>query len=246
MDGPRYSGTEAAEGLAYLTRSHATRCGRIVEQGPAALLADHATMFVLEHLTVRRGDRVAEPGCGTGVLSLYAALAGAHWVVGTDVDPDALAAARQNAVLNGIANVSFVPGSLLEPVPAGLDLVVALLPHKPAPRPFNQRYYGGPDGTDLLLAVIRQSAERLNAGGRLVLYVNSIANPERVAREFARDFEVRLLAEKRRHFTREEWDGLTPGMFAHLEARRACGEADFGQDEQGLYFMARLHEGIRR
>lgn len=236
----------AADDRACLTRWHTTRCGRLVEQGPAALLADHATLFSLEHLTVQRGERVAEPGCGTGVLSLYAALAGARSVVGTDVDPDALQAARQNAAANGLAHVSFVQGSLLEPVAAGLDLVVANLPHKPAPRPFSHRFYGGPDGTDLLLAVIGQAAGRLVAGGRLVLYVNSIANPRRVAREFARDFDVRLLAEKRRYFTREEWDSLTPGMFAHLEARKACGEADFDRDDQGLYFMARLHEGIRR
>lgn len=238
--------TAAADDGACLTRCHTTRCGRLVERGPAALLADHATLFILEHLTVRRGDRVAEPGCGTGVLSLYAALAGARSVVGTDMDPHALKAARQNAVANGVVNVSFVQGSLLDPVPAGLDLVVANLPHKPAPRPFDQRYYGGPDGTDLLLAVIGQAAGRLVAGGRLVLYVNSVANPQRVARELARDFDVRLLAEKRRYFTREEWDGLAPGMFAHLEARKGCGEADFEHDDQGFYFMARLHEGIRR
>lgn len=238
--------TAVADDRAFPTRCHATRSGRIVEQGPAALLADHATMFILEHLTVRRGDRVAEPGCGTGVLSLYASLAGARSVVGTDVDPYALAAARQNAVLNGVANVSFVQGSLLEPVPAGLDLVVANLPHKPAARPFDQRYYGGPDGTDLLLAVIGQAAGRLGAGGRLVLYVNSIANPRRVASEFARDFDVHLLAEKRRYFTRDEWDGLAPGMFEYLQARKACGEADFQHDDQGLFFMGRLYEGIRR
>jgi methylase of polypeptide subunit release factors len=177
---------------------------------------------------------------------LYAALAGARAVVGTDVDPEALAAARHNAVVNGIGHVAWVQGNLLQPVPAGLDLVVANLPHKPAPRPFNPRYYGGPDGTDWLLAVIAQAAQRLVTGGRLVLYANSIANPRRVAREFARDFDVRLLAEKRRCFTREEWDGLAPGMFAYLEARKERGEADYWHDDQGLYFLARLHEGIRR
>ena len=217
-----------------------------MEQGPAPLLADHATMFVLEHLAVRRGDRVAEPGCGTGVLSLCAAMAGAASVVGTDIDPEALAAARQNAALNGIGNVRFVEGNLLEPVAPPLDFVVALLPHKPAPRAFNHRYYGGRDGTDLLRAVIHQSADRVVAGGRLVLYVNSIAHPRRVGDEFNRHFDVRLLGEKRRDFTREEFDGLTPGMFAHLEAQRAHGEAEFGRDEKGLYFMARLYEGIRR
>lgn len=53
---------------------------------------------------------------------------------------------------------------------------------------------------------------------------------------------MRLLAEKRRDFTQEEFDGLTTGMFAHLEAQRARGEAEFGRDEKGLYFMARLYE----
>lgn len=230
----------------YLTRCHATRCGDLIERGPAALLADHATMFVLEHLTVRCGDQVAEPGCGTGVLSLYAALAGAASVVGTDVDEEALAAARQNGALNGITNASFVHGSLLEPVEASLDLVAALLPHKPAPRAFNHRYYGGRDGTDLLIAAIGQSADRLVSGGRLVLYVNSIANPQRVDQEFARYFEVSLLGEKRRYFTRQEFDALTPGLFAHLETQKARGEADFWHDEQGLFFMARLYEGRRR
>ena len=211
-----------------------------------ALLSDHATRFVLDHLTVQPGSRVAEPGCGTGVLSVFAALAGAASVVGTDIDRSVLAAARHNADLNGVRNVSFILGNLLEPLGAGLDLVVALLPHKPAPGPFNHRYYGGPDGTDLLIAAIRQSADRLVAGGRLVLYVNSIANPRRVAREFAQAFDVRHLGEKRRDFTRDEFDGLTPGMFAHLEAQRARGEAEFRSDDRGLYFMARLHEGRRR
>lgn len=236
----------AADPQTYATRRHETALGVIEEQGPEALLADHATEFTLRHLSVARGSHVAEPGCGTGVLSLYAALAGAAMVTGTDIDPAALEAARQNARRNRLTNVGFLQGSLLEPVPGGLDLVVALLPHKPAPRAFNHRYYGGEDGTDLLLATVRQSEERLVPGGRLVLYVNSIANPTRVREEFSRGFEVRLLGEKRRYFTQAEFEGLTPGMFTHLERQRDRGQAEFLNDEHGLYFMARIYEGRRR
>lgn len=180
---------------ASIARLHTTPYGIIEEQGPAALLADHATEFTLRHLSVEPGSQVAEPGCGTGVLSLCAALAGAALVTGTDVDPEALDAARLNAQRNRLANARFLCGSLLEPVAAGLHLVIALLPHKPAPRAVNLRYYGGVDGTDLLLATIRQSAERLVPGGRLLLYVNSIANPARVQDEFGRCFDVRVLGE---------------------------------------------------
>ncbi len=226
---------------------HRTAVGPVVEGGPVPLRADHATAFCYQHLTVRPGERVAEPGCGTGVLSLFCARAGAAAVVGTDLDPVALAAARQNAVANGLADrVDFREGSLLEPVTGPLDLVVALLPHRPAPRPFHLRFYGGPDGTDLLLAVILQAAERLVAGGRLVLYLNSIANPRRVLAAFGGSFAVRRLAEKRRPFTPEEFDALTPGLFEHLVAQRARGEAEFFGDGGELFFLARLYEGIRR
>jgi len=225
---------------------HRTRYGRIEERGPLALLACHATRFVLERLVVAPGMRVAEPGCGTGVISLAAAKAGARAVVGTDVDPAALSAARGNAGLNGMENAVFVQADMLGPVAGGLDLVVAQLPHKPAPRAFNRRYYGGRDGTDLLVSCIRQAADLLVKGGRLVLYANSIANPARVARELGRAFDVRCLGEKRRYFTPEEFDGLTPGMYAHLEGQAARGEAEFFSDDRGLYFLARLFEGTLR
>ena len=42
------------------------------------------------------GCVVADLGCGTGVLSIGAALAGAERVVGVDVDPDALAICKEN------------------------------------------------------------------------------------------------------------------------------------------------------
>lgn len=41
------------------------------------------------------GRRVADLGCGTGVLALAAALSGADSVVGVDADPDALAQAHE-------------------------------------------------------------------------------------------------------------------------------------------------------
>jgi 16S rRNA G1207 methylase RsmC len=228
-----------------LQRVHETSCGLLREIGSAELLADHATSFFLRVLEIRPGDRVAEPGCGTGVLSVYAALAGAAAVTGTDILPEALAFARENARLNGQAQVTFVEGHLLDPVPGPLDCVAALLPHKPAPRAFHTRFYGGADGTDLLLAVIAQARDKLVRGGRLALYANSIAHPKRVTREFSRGFSVRLLGEKKRYFTAEEFDGLTPGLFKYLENQLRKGEAEFSRDEKGWYFWARIFEGTR-
>ena len=114
-----------------------TPCGPIREFGPEAGLSDHATRFMIDFIRVPEGAAAAEAGCGTGVLSIYMALAGAKQVTGTDIDKESLEAARHNASINGAANISFIEGNLLEPVPGPLNLVTALLPHKPAPRPFN-------------------------------------------------------------------------------------------------------------
>lgn len=49
-----------------------------------------------------RGARVLDFGCGSGVVAIAAALAGAREVIACDIDPDALAATEANAALNGV------------------------------------------------------------------------------------------------------------------------------------------------
>ncbi|MCM2331318.1 Predicted nicotinamide N-methyase [Geopseudomonas sagittaria] len=50
-----------------------------------------------------RGKRVLDFGAGSGVAAIAAARAGAVEVVACDLDPQALAACRANAALNGVA-----------------------------------------------------------------------------------------------------------------------------------------------
>jgi ribosomal protein L11 methyltransferase len=54
-----------------------------------------------QHL--RPGARVMDYGCGSGVLSIAAARLGAGAVEGIDLDPQAVAAARDNARRNGVS-----------------------------------------------------------------------------------------------------------------------------------------------
>lgn len=69
-----------------------------------------------------RGQRVLDYGCGSGILSIVAARLGAREVVGTDIDEQALRAARSNAERNAVAGQYTAPDLL----PAGpFDLVVA-------------------------------------------------------------------------------------------------------------------------
>lgn len=69
------------------------------------------------------GRSVLDVGCGSGVLAICAAMAGAEPVVAVDVDPDAVAWTRFNAEANGVApDASTTPVSDLT---GPFDLVLA-------------------------------------------------------------------------------------------------------------------------
>jgi putative methylase len=59
------------------------------------------------------GKRVVDLGCGTGILAIGAALLGTESVTGVDIDPGALAVARENAALLD-AEVTFIAADIRE------------------------------------------------------------------------------------------------------------------------------------
>ncbi len=93
-------------GLAFGTGSHPTT--RLCLQWLEANLAP--------------GTRVLDYGCGSGILAIAAERLGAAVVVGVDIDPQALVAARANAMQNGVAARFHEPGA--EPN-AGYHVVLA-------------------------------------------------------------------------------------------------------------------------
>jgi len=77
---------------------------------------------------LRPGARVLDIGTGSGILSITAAGLGAEEALGVDIDPDAVAVARENIAVNGVENVArAVCGDLAEGLVFTADLVVANL-----------------------------------------------------------------------------------------------------------------------
>jgi predicted nicotinamide N-methyase len=58
--------------------------------------------YLLENPDLVRGKRVMDFGCGSGVVAVAAAMAGAGEVIACDIDPLALEATRVNAAHNGV------------------------------------------------------------------------------------------------------------------------------------------------
>ena len=68
-----------------------------------------------------KGRRVLDFGCGSGVVAIAAALAGAREVIACDIDPQALEATQKNAELNG---VELILSSDYYDVEGEIDLII--------------------------------------------------------------------------------------------------------------------------
>jgi len=71
------------------------------------------------------GESVLDYGCGSGILAIAAGRLGAARVVGTDIDAQALAASRANALSNGVAATFVAVDRLAAAERAPFDVVIA-------------------------------------------------------------------------------------------------------------------------
>lgn len=78
--------------------------------------------FILDHPDTVAGRRVLDLGCGSGLVALAAAYAGAGKVAAVDVDPYAVAATAKNARANGL-EIETCLGDLTQHMPPPVDVV---------------------------------------------------------------------------------------------------------------------------
>ena len=132
----------------------------------------------------RRPAPVAvDVGTGSGCIAITLCLLRPHaQVEAVDISPDALALARENAARHGVdGRLRIRQADLLEGVaPASVDVVVSNPPYVPteewARLPAMIRQYeprlaldGGEDGMALICRLVRQAAQALKPGGRLLM-----------------------------------------------------------------------------
>jgi len=169
------------EPLAWIT-GRVTFCGIEIEIDPGVYVPRWQSEPLARGAAKRLGvDGVAIDLCtGSGaVAKAIMAARPAAAVFASDLDSRAVACARRNGV-------DAYLGDLFDPIPRALagsvDVIVAVVPYVPtADLPLLQRdtfsfesplsYDGGPDGTDILRRVLRESPRFLHRGGGLLLEI---------------------------------------------------------------------------
>lgn len=172
-------------------------------------LVDAAVDEVMGRLAARPGEagtgpgaggdpiRVADVGTGSGAIAVSVAVElrkrrvvmGRNvWITATDVSPDALDLARENAVGHAAADgMRFIEADLLPPVlpddGAPFDVILANLPYVrtdaieglPIAASFEPRLAldGGPDGLDVIRALLERLPATLAADGVALLEIGS-------------------------------------------------------------------------
>lgn len=102
---------------------------------PLEAITTPAAARLVHHARIRAGHTVVDVACGTGVVAVTAARAGAR-VTGVDLTPELLARARENAQIAGV-DIAWHEGDA-EALPfdeATFDVVVSQYGHIFAPRP---------------------------------------------------------------------------------------------------------------
>jgi len=128
-----------------------------------------------------RPARVADVGTGSGAIAVSLALAAPRAEIwASDVSASAVLLARANAHRFGVTDrVHAERGDLLEPLPGGLDLIVANLPYLPhgearpelAGEP-EQAVYADGDGLGLYRRLLVAAGEKLRHDGAVVIQLH--------------------------------------------------------------------------
>jgi release factor glutamine methyltransferase len=170
---------------------------------PAVLVPRPETELAVERalaLCPQSSVRAADLGTGSGAIALALARERPLWqLIATDVAADALAIARRNAAMLGIANVAFRQGSWLAPL-AGerFALIVSNPPYVSAndpllaAAPLSYEPTGaltpGGDGLAALHEIVRDAPAHLTPGAWLVLEHGAGQGPEVASALVARGF----------------------------------------------------------
>ncbi len=135
------------------------------------------TYLLLSAIDVERGEKALEMGCGSGIISMHMAKAGAV-VTAADTDERAVRATEKSATMNGL-EIRAVRSDLFTDVPGRFDLMVFNPPYLRGEVQGQEDlcWAGGKDGVRLTSRFLDDAKEHLEPGGRVLLLISDDMDP---------------------------------------------------------------------
>ena len=137
------------------------------------------TLLLKKHIAAYVKDRsVLDMGTGSGALAEEAARH-AEYVVGVDVDTDAVQYAREHVLLD---NVEFMESDLFNKVEGRFDVIIFNPPYLPRDKADIEdlQIYGGTYGYETILRFLDEARDYLKKGGHILLLFSSFSHPEKI------------------------------------------------------------------
>ncbi|MGI6471787.1 MAG: HemK2/MTQ2 family protein methyltransferase [Candidatus Methanomethylophilaceae archaeon] len=152
----------------------------LIDESPDVYPPSEDSLLLIRSFDVTPGEKVLELGCGSGIVSLHCAKAGAVVTAG-DLNPSAVRLTKKNGEKNNL-NVNVVLTDVYDSVDGKFDTVVFNLPYLPVDDdlPLAEAWSGGEDGLGPLPRVLEGIHDRGNDGWRIVVVVSSLMDEERL------------------------------------------------------------------
>jgi len=197
---------ESGEPLAYVL-GHREFYGLDFVVDPRVLIPRPETEVLIEtamviaqarSATVHSEYRIADVGTGSGAIAVTLALHLSHArITATDISPDAIEVARENARRHAVVDrIEFKVGDLLAPIDTPVDLLAANLPYvrstECAHLTRSIRHYepavafnGGSDGLELVRRLLDNAPRAIQPGGSILMEIGAAHGDAAI--ELARD-----------------------------------------------------------
>lgn len=166
------------------------------------------TYLLLSNIEVKEGNKVLEMGCGTGIISLHCARAGAE-VTAVDVNKRAVECTRSNAERNRLP-LKVIHSHLFDRVSGQFDLIIFNPPYLPVSEEglLEASWSGGEEGTEVLKEFLDNIGDYMEENGRAIILLSSKMDQARVD-EMLSPFHTELLDSKRLFFEELEVISIT-------------------------------------
>jgi len=164
----------------------------VIRDCPQVYHVDEDSVLLVRSLEVSEGEKVLEMGCGSGVVSIHCARAGAE-VTAVDVNPFAVECTRQNALRNGL-DMDVHLSDMYSNVQGRFDVIVFNLPYLPVQEEgvLAKAWSGGESGIKPLDRLLEGAVDHLEENGRMIVVVSSLMD-QRSLQELLSCYDVEVI-----------------------------------------------------